>query len=165
MKANLLKPLLVLFIVTFSLLPTMAQENVNASGGKSTGIGGTANYSIGQIFYSTNNGTNGSVVQGVQQPYEISVIIGIEDANKTNLTISAYPNPTFDLLELKVESEKLNNLSYKLFNMNGKLLYSNNILNYQTNIVMRNLVQGTYFVRVSQGNKEVRTFKIFKSNK
>ncbi|MCK9613650.1 MAG: T9SS type A sorting domain-containing protein [Bacteroidales bacterium] len=47
--------------------------------------------------------------------------------------------------------------------MNGKLVQNEKITGIQTNIVMRNLVPATYFVKVVQGNKEVKSFKIIKN--
>ena len=58
-----------------------AQESVNSSGGEATGTGGTASYSVGQVVYTTATGTNGSVAQGVQQPYEISTTVGINETS------------------------------------------------------------------------------------
>ncbi len=40
-----------------------AQESVNATGGNASGSGGSASYSVGQVVYTTNTGTNGSVTQ------------------------------------------------------------------------------------------------------
>ena len=54
-----------------------AQQSPTATGGEATGTGGTASYSVGQVVYTTNTGTNGSMAQGVQQPYEISTTVGI----------------------------------------------------------------------------------------
>jgi hypothetical protein len=170
------KSLLVATLLTFafSLSTVSAQESVNATGGNALGSGGSASYSVGQVAYQTHTGTSGSVAEGVQQPYEISVVTSIEEANDIKLSITAYPNPTTDYLELKVESEKLNDLSYQLFDMNGKLLQSEMIIGSQTSIVMSNLVPATYFVKVYalgrndrtgviQGNKEIKTFKIIKN--
>ena len=70
------KTLLIAFTF-FSLLATLelsAQENTVASGGKATGSGGTVSYSVGQVVYTTNAGTNGSLSQGVQQPYVVSTL-------------------------------------------------------------------------------------------
>jgi hypothetical protein len=47
--------------------------------------------------------------------------------------------------------------------MNGKLLESKKITGNQTSIVMSNLVPATYFVKVTESNKEVKTFKIIKN--
>ena len=80
-------------LLFFGLGGLHAQESVNGSGGEATGTGGTASYSLGQVVYTTNTGTNGSVVQGVQQPYEISTTLGINETS-INLELSVYPNPT-----------------------------------------------------------------------
>ena len=55
-----------------------AQESPTAAGGEATGTGGTSSYSVGQVVYTTATGTNGSLAQGVQQPYEISVTNSIK---------------------------------------------------------------------------------------
>jgi len=155
-----------LFILLFALtLSTIkAQEVIPASGGDASGSGGTVSYSVGQIVYTTNNGgANGSVAQGVQQPFEISVVTAIEEAKGITLQCSAYPNPVADFIKLTVKSEKLKGLSYQLFDINGKLIESRKIENNETRIVMSNLVPATYFLKVTEGNKEVKTFKINKN--
>jgi hypothetical protein len=152
-----------LLTFTFSLSTVSAQESVNATGGNASGSGGSASYSVGQVVYTTNTGTNGSVSQGVQQPYVISVVTGIEEAKVINLSVSAYPNPTTDYLTLSIGEFEISNLSYQLYDMNGKLLQSEKISGNQTSIVMSNLVPSSYFVKVIQGNKEVKTFKIIKN--
>ena len=157
--------LFLLLLIAIGLTETKAQESMNATGNTATGSGGSVSYSVGQVTYQTNTGANGSVAQGVQQPYEISVI-GIEEAKDINLTLAAYPNPTTDCLELKVDaSTTLSNLSmsYQLFDMNGKLLQSEKITSSQTSIVMKNFVAATYFVKIIEGNKEIKTFKIIKN--
>jgi hypothetical protein len=164
-KRRKLKVLGVATLVTFafSLSTVSAQESVNATGGNASGSGGSASYSVGQVAYQTHTGTNGSVSEGVQQPFEISVVTAIEEAKGINLTVSAYPNPTTDYLTLEVKEFELSNLHFQLYDMNGKLLQSEKITGNQTSIVMSNLVPTTYFVKVIQGNKEVKTFKIIKN--
>jgi hypothetical protein len=156
-----------LLLLGLGLTGLQAQTSVNATGGDATGSGGSVSYSVGQVVYSTSTGTSGSVAQGVQQPFEISVETSIEEAKGINLSVKAYPNPTSDYLQLKVESEKLKDLSFQLYDMNGKLLLNEKITGTQTSIVMSNLVPATYFVKVIQGNNEVgakqlNVVKIFK---
>ncbi len=140
-----------------------AQTSVNATGGDASGSGGSVSQSVGQVVYQTHTTTNGSVAEGVQQPYEISIVTGMEETKGINLSVLAYPNPTTDFLQLKVESEKWKNLSFQLYDMNGKLFKSEKITGNQTSIVMSNLVPATYFLKVVQGNKQVKTFKIIKN--
>jgi hypothetical protein len=162
MKYNRLRMPAFLFL-GLSLGVLQAQEVIPASGGEAAGNGGSVSYSVGQIAYQTHYGTSGSVSEGVQQPYEISVVTGIEEAKGINLTVSAYPNPTTDYLTLRIDEFEISNLSYQLYDMSGRLLQNERITGNQTIIVMSNLVPAIYFVKVVQRNKEVKTFKIIKN--
>ncbi|MEJ5266144.1 MAG: hypothetical protein WHT29_12590, partial [Bacteroidales bacterium] len=93
-----------IILLGLGLTGLQAQESVNATGGNAFGSGGSVSYSVGQVVYTTNSGTNGSVAQGVQQPYEISVVTGLEEAKGINLSVSAYPNPTTDYLTLRIDA-------------------------------------------------------------
>ncbi len=143
-----------------------AQEVIPAAGGNASGSAGTVSYSVGQVVYTTNSGTNGTVAQGVQQPFEISIVTGLEEARGINLMVSAYPNPTTDFLNLKVDASSAFNiqlLSYQLYDMSGKLLETKKLVGNQTSVVMSDLVCATYFLKVIEGSKEVKTFKIIKN--
>ena len=48
-------------------LTAQAQQATTATGGNASGSGGTVAYSVGQIVYTTNTGSTGSVAQGMQQ--------------------------------------------------------------------------------------------------
>ncbi|MGD2033544.1 MAG: T9SS type A sorting domain-containing protein [Bacteroidales bacterium] len=144
-------------------LNTYAQTVNSATGGNASGSGGSVSYSIGQTVYQTYTEANGSVAEGVQQPYEISVVTAIKKAKGINLSISAYPNPATDYLTLEVKEFELSELSYHLHDVQGKLLQSGKIIGNQTNIAISDLVPSTYFVKVLQENKVIKTFKIFKN--
>lgn len=140
-----------------------AQEVIITSGGNASGSG-SASYSIGQIFYTTNDGTNGSVVQGVQQPYEISIVSGVEETQNINLLISTYPNPTTDFLILKIDDSFIKqNMFYQLYNISGQLLESNKIESNETNINMIKFETSIYLLKIINNNQSVKTFKIIKN--
>jgi hypothetical protein len=92
---------------------TQAQESANASGGDAKGSGGTVAYSIGQVVYTTNTGSSGSVAQGVQHAYEIFPVGYIETA--MNISLTAFPNPITDNLSLQISDYNNEKLSYELF--------------------------------------------------
>ena len=155
-------------LLGLGLTGLQAQESVNATGGNASGSGGSASYSVGQVAYQTHTGTNGSVAQGVQQPYEISVVTAIEEAENINLSIKAYPNPTTDYIKLSVDENiktrySSSQLSYQIYDMRGKLLQSKKITGNVTRIFMNNFVPATYFVKILDKNKELKTFKIIKN--
>jgi len=155
--------LVILVIPVFFAAGLQAQQNVNASGTSNNGAGGSVSYSVGQVVYTTASGTNGSAIQGVQQPYEISVITSVGKATDINLSVLAYPNPTSGFLELKVDSNQWKDLNYQLFDVNGRLLIKEKITGSRTAIPMSRFIPATYILKVSQGNREIRIFKIIKN--
>jgi hypothetical protein len=140
-----------------------AQEVITTSGGNaSVSDQGSVSWSVGQVVYTTYTGTTGSVAQGVQQSFEISVVSGIEEARDIDLLFSAYPNPATDYLILRTDNFEVSNLSYQLYDNNGKLLEREILSGNETIIDMSNFVPATYFLKVTGNNKEVKTFKIIK---
>ena len=140
-----------------------AQEAIPASGSIASGSGGSVSYTIGQLFFNTGTGINGSVAEGVQQPYEISVMVGIEEADGINLTSRAFPNPVTDLLILEVEFLDNEKYFFQLYDMLGRLLVSKNLTDIRTSIPMQDLPPTTYFLNVTVNQKVVKTFKIIKN--
>jgi Secretion system C-terminal sorting domain len=153
----------IVLLLCIALTGVHAQEALTTSGGNASGSGGSANYSVGQIFYTTNSGINGSVAQGVQQPFEISVVTAIEEAKEISINIMAYPNPATDYLILKIEGELQAQYIASLYDLNGKLLEYKKVEGNETTISMEKLVPATYFLKLIQGSKEIKTFKIIKT--
>ena len=137
-----------------------AQENAVTTGGDATGAGGSSSYTVGQVVYTTNTGTNGSVAQGVQQPYEISTTVGINETS-INLELSVYPNPTTVYLTLKVEDNT--ELNYQLYDSQGKIIENKKVTANSTTISMEALPKSIYFLNVTDNNQVVKTFKIIKN--
>ena len=150
-----------LFLLGFGLT-AQAQQATTATGGDATGSGGSVAYSVGQIVYTTHTGTTGSVAQGVQQPYEISVVLGIENS-LIDLDISAYPNPTTQNLTLSIGNDISETLHFQLCDLSGKIIERRKISNRTETIHMENLATGPYFLKVSNANNEVKIFKIIKN--
>ena len=162
---NIKTKLCAFLLLGFVLNQMYAQQGSTASGGDGSGSGGTIAYSVGQIGYTTNTGTGGSTLQGVQHPYEILVTLGLAETG-INLHIIAYPNPTTNYLMLKIDDPLVNSkqsLFYQLFDVSGKLLGSKTIISNSTMINMEKFATGNYFLKVTQNNKAIKTFKIIKN--
>lgn len=154
---------IVLFILGLLCVSlAQAQESVNASGSNALGSGGTVSYSIGQIACSTQNGSSGSVAQGVQHAFDI-FSIGIKNT-VFNISLTAFPNPTTENLCLQVNNFAGKNLLYQLYDMQGKLLDQGQLNTTQTQINTACLLPSTYFVYVvNQEKQKIQSFKIIKN--
>lgn len=153
----------ILMLVISATVRINAQEVIPATGANISGAKGSISYTVGQLVYTTNAGSIGSVTQGIQQSFEIKIVNGIKDTEGINLSVSAYPNPTTDYLILKVSEYPLSVAKFQLYDLNGKLLESKKIENNETSIFMGNLLPATYFLKIINGNTEIKTFKIRKN--
>jgi len=146
------------FCACFSLI-SLAQKNTVSSGGDATGSGGSASYSVGQIDYINSTGSNGSVNQGVQQPYEFFKV-GLSEASLMNVNL--YPNPTNEFIILQLE-DFTNDISYTLYDGNGKLVAEGNIEADKTQIDMRNFARGQYHLSIKNATNDIQSIKIIKN--
>ncbi len=161
-KKTLKSLVLIVVLLLFSGI-THTQESINTIGGDATGSGGKVAYSIGQVVYTTNSSTTGSVAQGVQHAY-IIISVGI---NETTLDISLtlFPNPTKDVLSLQISNYKNEKLVYQLYDLLGKVINTGQIISQQTQINMSSLPVATYFIHiVAQENQTYKSYKIIKTN-
>jgi hypothetical protein len=155
----------ILFVVVLCILSNaylQGQHAVTTTGGTATGSGGTVTYSIGQITYQTYTGSSGSIAQGVQQPWEVSTPVAIENTEDISLIMNIYPNPTSGSFKLIVGSLENRNLRFRLYNMNGLLLQDKKIKSEETEILIQDLSSSLYFLKVIDSNQEVKVFKIVK---
>lgn len=144
------------------LTQLLAQSCIITCGGNTSSSGGSISYSVGQISYQTFTKINGSIAYGIQYPYEILVIDGTEDAKEITLTASVYPNPATNYLKLEFKKNDFLNLSYQIYDSKCMLLQNDEISGNQTSIDLINFVPGTYYIKILQGGKIVKTCKVIK---
>jgi len=155
-KSNLLA--LIILLTVFTIMKTAAQEAIPATGGEATGSGGTVSFTIGQVVYTTNVGVSHSEGQGVQQPYEISVITELGEA-PDGIDLSVFPNPATEFLSLKQEGTYAENLTYELSDVHGRILKSGSLAGSNTSIQMADFPPSIYFLQVKRIQKNIKRFK------
>lgn len=140
----------------------MAQESISPAGGDAIGSGGSSSYTIGQTVYAQNISLDGASSEGVQHPYEISIITGSSHPVFDHIQVSVYPNPTMNGLTLTSGDNSLENGNYQLFTEMGIEIKGSSINGLSTQIDMSDLKQSTYILKISQNHQEIKTFKIIK---
>jgi hypothetical protein len=143
-------------------LPLKAQSSVNVSWLDATGVSGSVSYSVGQVFFNFYSGTNESIAQGVQQPYEISVITAIKNTEDITLDYLVYPNPTSGSLKLLIKPFENGNWRFRLYDLNSMLLQDKKIVSDETEISLDTLPASVYLLKIINNNREVKVFKIVK---
>ena len=138
-----------------------AQQATLAAGAINQTAAGSISYSVGQIFYETQQTAAGGVTAGVQQPYEIFTLATQE--NSVQNSISVYPNPVKDFLIVDLSGEKFKDPTYQLFDGNGRIISKGELKKMKPEINTSALSSGLYILSVSSEGKTVKTFKIIKN--
>lgn len=92
--------------------------------------------------------------------YSKSIMVTI---TSTDTELSAYPNPTTSLLNLKIKDALQKRLTYEIFSVDGKAIDQQKIKNDITTIPTSKLVNGAYLLQVKQNNSVIKTFRIIKN--
>ena len=162
---NLLKILFrrycVIVLSIFILTSIHAQTAIVSSGGVTTGNGSSVSYSLGELVNGNYTGSNGNLALGIQQPFEIQVVNGIDDT-RISLLIQAFPNPTTDYLTLKSENFDFTNAAIQLYDMEGRLLWHKAMATNEARISLLDFAAAIYILRIMDNQKEIKSFKIIK---
>jgi len=152
----------IVFPLFFFCIVLSAQESLHSAADDISTSLGSIYYSIGQITYTTDRETNGSVSRGVQQPHEITVLVGAEEKN-IELEMSVYPNPTTDFLTLRVKEYDVKNLTAVLYDIKGQLIRQIDLSGQQAQIDLTDLTKSTYLLQVKKGGNVVKIFKVIRN--
>ena len=158
----MIKNTIILFILTAFCHLANAQNGAIAGGGNATNLTGSFSYSVGQIVNSFSTGANGSVAEGLQQPFEIWTL-GTDNFPNIVLEMSVYPNPATSNITLVISDLISENLYFQLVDVTGKQISETKILNKETQISLENLNASIYFLIVNNQMKTIKTFKIIKN--
>ena len=146
----------------FCLGTAVAQNAVVPVGGTASGNGGTVTYTVGQIAVQTNSDGTASISEGVQQPYEISVV-GVDEYPSITLNAVLFPNPTQGNVQLTIDNLQFEG-EVKIFDLNGKFLFSKKIEGEKTALDLSRYAPATYYVNVYSGKKMLKSFKVVKTS-
>ena len=156
-----MKKLLITALTGFLLSAGInAQEAVVSGGGYHSGQSRSISWTLGEIAIETLTSPEKTLTQGFQQP-NLSVV-WVDDPQNIDILVSAYPNPTTDILYIHVKKEVPENATFTLYDMKGNLLTSNNLTDSRHKLSFTTYKPGVYFVRLSFDSQYVKTFKILK---
>ena len=153
MKKAILLSVAVLLNVSMLSAQSISQEVYSASGGDAEVDGISISWTIGECVVETFEGSNAILTQGFHQgDYTIT---DIEQITETNFDITVYPNPTDNLLNLKMTNPEENQtgaLLVELLDMNGKVLLRKNWKDHHNieKIQMSRYTKSMYLLRVSE---------------
>ena len=153
--------LLIILVLTASVSVKAQQlEVVATSGDFYENSSGSLSWTLGEVVIETLSETNFILTQGFQQSK--LTVTAINDLQTSGIELSVYPNPTNSFLFIEVKTDKQRDLQINLFDLNGKLILQKKITGSKQTIHMQNYKPAIYILKVTEGNKEIRTYQIVK---
>jgi hypothetical protein len=161
-KLEFLNKLVLLCFSMFLATSGMSQEAVLTTSSNATGTEGSVDYSVGQVAFRTIESSGGTLTEGVQQPYEILFMTGVENDPAVSLKATVFPNPAESEVTLKVDRLEYKGLKFRLMNDSGILLQEKEIVSGETVVPVGSLLPGIYFVTLVENQQTISTWKVIK---
>ena len=137
-----------------------AQQVISSSGSTLKSSTGSLSFTVGELVIDTKNAGATTITQGFHQTK--LTITAMNVLRQQNFSISAFPNPTSDFVNLKIEKGEIRDIEFILFDLQGKVLSNRKIESTNTEVSFSGYNSGNYLLKVTQKGKEIQTFKIIK---
>jgi len=139
---------------------TNAQQVISSSGSTLKNSAGSLSFTVGELVIDTKNAGATTITQGFHQTK--LTITAMNVLREQNFSISAFPNPTNNFVNLKIEKGEIRDIEFTLFDLQGKVLSNRKIESTNTEVSFSGYNSGNYLLKVIQKGKEIQTFKIIK---
>jgi hypothetical protein len=149
-----------IFLLAFNCSGLLAQQVMGSAGSTFSNVSGSISFTIGEGIAQTLTKGGKTLTQGFHQA-TISVSI-LSEISNSDFSISVFPNPASDEVTIKMNQEKVSGLQYMLFDINGRILIEKHLHAAETKIPVNNFSEGIYVIKVLDGKKELKVFKIIK---
>ena len=136
------------------------QQVVSSAGNFHANTSGSVSWTLGELAVETLTTAGNILTQGFQQSR--LTVTGIGDIPLLDFEILVFPNPASDHLIISTDKEQHENLYYQLYDLSGKIVLQDRIRETETTIPVNHLKSAVYLLRIIEGNRQVRSFKVVK---
>jgi len=161
MKIQHLIPVAFLYICT-GHNTLQAQQSVLSASANASGTDGSVTWSVGQVAYHLQTGEGGSLLEGVQQPYEIQNMPGFQEFSGIMVRCSVYPNPMTSFFEVEVQHRNSEGLVCLIKDLQGNLVKKTDLKQSKTSIPVDDLPGSMYLILILENNFPIAKYKLIK---
>jgi len=152
-------------IIYFSIICSLnciSQEVISTSAGYSETSSLSVSWTIGENFTETFSNSEIILTQGFNQSKII--VTDISEILFPEFTITAYPNPANEFINIKIESKNTEYFTAEIYNLSGTRLISELMNSDNTCIDIQSLPESNYILRISDSHQRIKSFKIIKTD-
>jgi hypothetical protein len=137
-----------------------AQQVISSAGVSGTNTSGSISSTVGELVIDTKTAGGITITQGFHQTK--LTITDVEELKDLGFVISISPNPTQDVLKIKITNPPADKLKYFLYDINGKAIKEGDITSGEAEISFNSFNSGTYLLKTLKNNKVIKISKIVK---
>jgi len=150
-----------LIVILCSFQQTTAQQQIiGNSGGNIQNENGLVSWTIGEPVITTIKGSDHTLTQGFHQSKII--ITEIEENTLLSFEMKVYPNPVATRLTIYVGGTDISGMRYNFFDGKGAVIKTGLIVGSETHVSVEELVSATYYLKIYNKKRSIKTFKIIK---
>lgn len=169
MKITKLKPITLLgvsmFFVSLGFAQSISPQSVNSSGKNMSQSNGSLSFTVGELVVLAFEDNDGNTLGGGFTSAATITTVGIQEADANILDVKIYPNPTTELLSIKINHTTLDFLNVLIVDVAGKEIYNEKYTGISNTIGINtaSYATGTYMLYIKdQENNAQSVYKIIK---
>jgi hypothetical protein len=150
---------------TMSFAQSIAPQSVNSGGTKMTQANGSLSFTVGELVVLSQTDSDGNTLGGGFTAGATLTTASIQETDAAVLDVQVYPNPTTELVNIKINYSSIDQVVVTISDLQGKEVYSGKYAGI-SNLIGINTASyatGTYVLSLKNINNQVLgTYKIIK---
>lgn len=144
---------------------SIAPQSVNSSGAAFVQGVGSLTYTVGEIIVLTDPDSEGNTLGSGFTAGTTSTVLALSEPESDVLDVQVFPNPTTDLLHVKIRSSALDKVNLSIHNLMGEEVFRGKYaaISNTIGINTKPYAAGTYILTIHDANNHtLGTYKIIK---
>lgn len=144
----------------------ISPETVGSAGAKMEQSNGSVTFTVGELIVQSFADANGNVLgngytSGAASSTQVVTVTEVPD---DYMRVSIFPNPTTDLVHIKIEDSKIAAFSIRIFDAQGKIIQDEKYqsVNAAIGVNAATWQTGYYLITIISENKTIGTYSIIK---
>jgi hypothetical protein len=143
----------------------ISPQSINSNGKKMTQSNGSLSFTLGEIVLTNDINTQGNSLRSGFTAGATLTTQSIQEPNINFLDIKVYPNPTSDLLNIRINHSSIQQFVISITDLQGKEVYNGTYSGIANTIGINtsSFSNGSYILSLSDNNQQILgTYKIIK---
>jgi hypothetical protein len=154
-----------LLLVNINYAQSIAPQSVNSGGTKMTQANVSLSFTLGELVVLSQTDSNGNTLGGGFTAGATLTTASIQETDASMLDVSVFPNPTSDLVNIRINHSNIVQVVVSITDLQGKEMYIGKYAGI-SNVIGINTASyatGTYVMSLKNLNNQVfGTYKIIK---